>query len=1117
VADEEPAIEPEPASDFPALVVVGASAGGIDALSDLLGPLDKAFPAPIVVAQHTQPSRASHLAEILASRTSLSVVTVQATERLRPATVYVVPSDHHIVITDHVVEARKARGDRPSPSIDRLLATAADVFGERLIGVILSGMGSDGVVGAGEVKSRGGTVIIQNPETAAQPSMPRALPPTLVDFVANADRMGELLAELVVTPTLPGAEDDERLLAQFLDRVRERTGIDFSAYKRPTVLRRLQRRMVATANPKLRDYVRYTQKHPEEFQRLSSAFLIKVTQFFRDTDLFDHLRSTVVPRLIQDARHRGRELRVWSAGCATGEEAYSLAILVADVLGTELETFTVRIFATDLDDEAISFARRGLYPASAVRTVRPEILGKYFVREGDHYEVSKEIRGMVVFGQHDLGQRAPFPRIDLALCRNVLIYFTSELQKRALQLFAFSLREGGYLVLGKAESSTPYAEHFILDQPRLKIYRRAGERVLIPPARIRDTTPITPARPGVRREPAWATGQHSLRTPREAGRPLGERIDAMLLRMPVGVVLIDEHYDIQFLNAAARRLLGIHGTAVGSDFVHLAHQLPSEELRAAVAAAQRGDGPAVTRPLRIESDERAETTHVQLSLQPFRGGGTEAMEGIVITVVDVSDQVRERATLETTVQRHREDQGQLEERVDRLSRSNRELLVANEEMTNANSVLRTSNEELLVANEEVQAATEEVETLNEELQAANEELETLNEELQATVEELNTTNDDLEARSQELSEAAASLAEQRQRSEQERERLALILDGMTEAVLVVDRHGTTVATNRAYEASFGSGRPLVPEDGSGRRLPDDEWPQARAARGEAFAMSFARVDPLGDRRWYEASGRPGGDWGGIIVIRDITDRSLRHLQERFIDTASHELQTPLAALHNYLQLVERGALDLDDPTQRYLTGAIEQSRYLGELAARLFDVSLIRHGRVVVRREPVELRELLSTAVDDVRLLHPDTDIRLNAGSRRAVVEGDRLRLRQVLSNVLVNAATHGASPDGVDVSLRVNDSHAVVAVSDRGPGIAPDALPQLFTPFAAVSTDGGSGLGLGLFLAHEITTEHGGTLAVDDRERGGTVARLTLPLAVEDGTNGATRRSRSRRKEAVQ
>jgi two-component system CheB/CheR fusion protein len=1086
VAEEQP-------SEFPALVVVGASAGGIDALTELLGPIPASFEAPIVVAQHTQPSRASHLAEILAARTPLTVMTVDPVEKLRPGHVYLVPADHHIVITDHVVEAREARGGRPSPSIDRLLASAADVYGERLIAVVLSGMGSDGVVGAGEVKARGGTVVIQNPETAAQPAMPRALPPTLVDFVANADRMGELLTELVAAPTMQ-ADDDARLLTQFLERVRERTGIDFGAYKRPTVMRRLQRRMVATANPRLRDYVRYVQKHPEEYQRLSSAFLIKVTQFFRDPDLFEFLRETLIPQLIDEARGRDHELRIWSAGCATGEEAYSLAILVADALGDERSSFTVRIFATDLDEEAVAFARRGVYPGSALTTVEADLLDRWFIREGDQYEVTKEIRSLVVFGQHDLGQRAPFPRIDLALCRNVLIYFTIELQKRALQLFAFSLRERGYLILGKAESSTPYAEHFVLEQPRLKVYRRAGERVLIPPARIRDAAPLpTAARAGNRREPAWAV-QNALRGPREQRTGGEQRLDELLLRMPVGIVVIDADYDISFLNAAARRLLGIHGPAIGSDFVHLVHQLPSEELRSAVHAVTQGELQVVTRPLAMQSDD-GERTHVQLIMQPHRREATEPVTAIVIMAIDVSEMVRERRELEVALERSREDQAQVSDRLDRVGRSNRELLQANEEMTTANAVLRTSNEELLVANEEVQATTEEVETLNEELQATNEELETLNEELQATVEELNTTNDDLEARSTELGEAAVSLAEQRQQSELERERLSLILDGMSEAVVVVDRDGGTVATNRAYDTLFGPSSPLVPEDPVGQTLPEDDWPLARAARGETFAMSFTRPDPsTGERRWFEASGHgASGEWASVLVIRDITDRSLRHLQERFIDTASHELQTPLAALHNYMQLVARGARGvLDTETQGYLDDAIEQTRRLGDLAARLFDVSLIRHGRAVVRHESVDLHALIDDVVREVQGLHPDQPIKVKRGRRSVIVQGDELRLRQAFTNLLVNALTHGASPDGVSVSVTAEAGGARVTITDGGPGLPPSVQAQLFAPFAGGTTDV-PGLGLGLYLAQEILTEHTGALTVESRPGGGTVATIML------------------------
>jgi two-component system CheB/CheR fusion protein len=279
-------------------------------------------------------------------------------------------------------------------------------------------------------------------------------------------------------------------------------------------------------------------------------------------------------------------------------------------------------------------------------------------------------------------------------------------------------------------------------------------------------------------------------------------------------------------------------------------------------------------------------------------------------------------------------------------------------------------------------------------------------------------------------------------------------------------------------------------------------------------MSFSSVDASGERRWYEASGRPGGDWGGVVVIRDITDRSLRALQERFIDTASHELQTPLAALHNYLQLVQRDAEALDEDSRRYLAGALEQSRYLGELAARLFDVSLIRHGRVVVQEEPVDLRALLATAAADVRLLYPDATLDVQPGRRRAVVAGDRLRLRQAFTNLLVNALTHGASAAPIQVSLRVRDDTATLEFADRGPGIPAWALPDLFTPFAPPATDTPFGLGLGLFLAHEIAVEHRGTLDVRARDGGGTIARLTLPLL--DGRVPRTPRRPRRRMEAA-
>jgi two-component system, chemotaxis family, CheB/CheR fusion protein len=814
------------------LVVIGSSAGGIDALSTIVRTLPTEMPVPVLIAQHLNPNRPSHLPEILQRLTKLDVRSVEAAVELKPGTIYVLPAGSGAEITDHEIRLvdREPRG--PNPSVDHLFSSAAQVFGEGLIAVILTGTGSDGAVGARDVKLVGGTVIVQNPETASYPGMPNALAPTSVDIVAELEAIGPLLHDLVTGAYTPSRPDEERLLRTFLDQLREQTGIDFNSYKRATILRRLQRRMAATGTAKLRDYIRYLQAHPDEYQRLTSSFLIKVTQFFRDRDLFNHLRDIVVPQLIADARGRERELRFWSAGCATGEEAYSLAMLVADALGDEVDQFNVRIFATDVDGDAITFARRGVYPAAAVSELPADIVERHFVKIGDGYEVRKRIRSMTVFGQHDLGQRAPFPRVDLTLCRNVLIYFTAELQKRALQLFAFSLRDGGFLVLGKAESTTPLPDYFVLSQARLKVYRRQGDRVLIPPTRIRDSAPGPQLRPTPPRRSSWAEATLSRN---RATRPVtaAEKADALLLRLPVGIVVVDRRYDIQSINAAARRMLAIHGPAIGEDVVHLMPASVAEETRSAIDAAVRGEvgGSVVQIPTPLSDGN--EMRSIQVTTQPILADGDSGpIDAVVLVVTDVTTATRMQQELEEAVEAERRERERIATRGRELTESHRELLEANQQLTTANAELRSANEELLVANEEVQAATEEVETLNEELQATNEELETLNEELQATVEELNTTNDDLQARSIELQESTLTLDRQSQRAEGERSRLERILDGLDYGIALFGDEGELVFSNARYREAFGDSAEVL--DADGQPVAKDRLPAARAGRGESF-------------------------------------------------------------------------------------------------------------------------------------------------------------------------------------------------------------------------------------------------------------------------------------------
>lgn len=400
------------------IVVIGASAGGIEALTTLVTTIPADLPAPIVVAQHLDPRRPSRLNELLSRRSTVPVRTIEDRVALEPGVVFLVPENSDVEIVDHQVTVRRNGERSPLPSIDLLFTTAAASYGENTIAVILTGTGADGAAGARDVKSSGGTIVVQNPETASFPGMPLSLPPSIIDIVANLETIGALLGDLLAGTYPVSRPDEDRQLRSLLDQLRERSGIDFNSYKVPTIMRRLQRRMAATGANRLGDYIRYLQRNPDEYSRLINSFLIKVTEFFRDPELFEYLREQVLPAVIDEARERS-ELRIWSAGCATGEEAYSLAILLAEQLGDEMETFNARIFATDLDAEAVAFARRGIYPSTAVATVPPEMMERYFIRTDGAYEVRKSVRSLVVFGQHDLGQRAPFPG---SISRSVATY-----------------------------------------------------------------------------------------------------------------------------------------------------------------------------------------------------------------------------------------------------------------------------------------------------------------------------------------------------------------------------------------------------------------------------------------------------------------------------------------------------------------------------------------------------------------------------------------------------------------------------------------------------------------------------------------------------------------------
>ena len=783
------------------LVVVGSSAGGIGALSTLVSTLNKNFPAPIVLAQHLDPQRPSHLGTILERRSTLPIVVVSEDPPtpLESGKIYVVPANRHVTISDGLVLLEGDHANRPKPSIDRLLSSAAEVYGEHLIAVILTGSGSDGAAGAVDVKNAGGVVIVQNPKTAAYPSMPLSLPPTAVDHVVDVEEVALLLYDLLKGISFPDTEKVDDPLRDLLTQVSSQTNIDFRNYKSSTILRRIGRRMAVTHNGTIREYGEYLHNHPGEVQELVRAFLIKVTGFFRDPEAYEVLKKTVIPQLVERATGNGRTLRLWSAGCATGEEAYSMALMIAEYLGSDFAEWNIKIFATDVATDAINFARRAVYPENILNELPPEYKERFFEHFEGGYRVAKVLRQIVIFGEQDISRGVPFPRIDLVSCRNLLIYLKPEMQEVVLDLFAYSLHHThGFLFLGKAETTRPSKANFELVDKRWKIYRCMGGPRAFPihDSALSNRIPTGNFRDARKRTLSGASVSNLMEmTEAELDVAHLRRISETVLRyMNVAVVIIDRAYRIVTINSAARRLLGVRDIAYDQDFLHTVRGMPYHEVRRAIDSAFHERSTMNLPEIELDHAVEGSGRYVNISIMAMQTEQS-APELAVISALDITELVQMKKRLEA-VQREHADM------VNELSQANRRYSTMNKELQDANEELQAANEELMLTQEELQATNEEFEATNEELQATNEELETNNEELQATNEELQTTNDELSARTLELQDYGKQYrVEQLQ--------LSSLLERFPHYVMVLHATDLTIQSiNRGYKELFG-GRDVI--------------------------------------------------------------------------------------------------------------------------------------------------------------------------------------------------------------------------------------------------------------------------------------------------------------------
>ncbi|MEP7056435.1 MAG: chemotaxis protein CheB, partial [Caldimonas sp.] len=730
--------------DFP-IVGIGASAGGLAALARFFEAMPARNGMAFVVVLHLSPSHESHASEILQRSTRMPVSQVRDSAPIEADHVYVIPPGQQLTLSDghlQLTETERVKG-RPV-AIDIFFRTLAQVHRTRAVSIVLSGVGSDGAVGLADVKEHGGITIAQAPEDAEQDGMPRAAISTgLIDFVLPVVEMPQKLIDLwanaraIQLPadvadsvraeppaSLDAAREAEKALQEIMALVQTRTRHDFRHYKRATILRRIERRLQVRSVPHLPAYRDQLHQDPSETRALLQDLLISVTNFFRDRLAFEALERDVLPTLVKELEP-GEDLRAWTPGCATGEEAYSLAMLLHEALGVREPAAGFQIFATDIDERAIAIARKGAYPGAIVTDVAPVRLRAYFNAAGEQFQVKKQVRDHVLFASHNVLRDPPFSRLHLICCRNLLIYLDREAQARILETFRASLLPGGLLFLGSSESAEALPQAFTVVDKKHRIYRvnHSAARPRVPPL-------IEPA-PALHRAGA-ATEE------RRKVRPVDLHARA-LERFSAPSVLVDaDHNVLHVANGAGRYFEMGSGVPSHNLVANIAAPLRLE-LRTALLKVKLGDGGVEARRIRVDRPEGP--VFVDLTVRTFKDDHTGAE--LTLVTFDEVPAVDDGALGRPAGVSHGGADAaiHLEAEIVRLKEQIQDVV---EHADISTEELKSSNEELQAINEELRSATEELETSKEELQSTNEELVTVNYELAAKIEESGKAKDDLQ-------------------------------------------------------------------------------------------------------------------------------------------------------------------------------------------------------------------------------------------------------------------------------------------------------------------------------------------------------------------------------------
>jgi len=733
------------------IVAIGASAGGIEALTDLLNYLPADTGMAFVLVQHLDPKHHSILTELLGRKTAMKVTEVTEGLQVKANQVYVIPPNATMSISDHTLHLGPREESRGAHmSIDHFMRSLAEQKGNRAIGVILSGSGSDGTLGMAEIQAHGGVTLAQDEASAKYDGMPRnAVMAGCVDYVLPPKGIAKELERIARHPylarnVLSGAGEDAPVMGKGLNNIfqvlRRATGVDFTHYRQTTILRRIQRRMVVHKIAHIEKYAQFVQSHPAEIKALYRDLLINVTSFFRGPRVFEAVKSTVFPAVEKNLSREGG-IRVWTPGCASGEETYSMAMALFEFLGEKASQVPIQFFGTDVSESSVAKARNGFYPENIQGDVSPERLHRFFTKVEGGYRVSKALRDLCIFAQHNVLSDPPFSRMAIICCRNLLIYLEPVLQSRIISMFHYALRSNGFLILGMSEGLGTATGLFSAADRSNKIFLKKGGVALAPAgfslSSLGERREYNPAR--IPAKPVETNWNYA-----EAQKEFDRRL---LTQYAPATVFVNEEMEIIHTRGNVNRYLKLSPGRPSLSLLKMAREGLVLELQNAISRAKKENAVVGKKNLLIKSGNGNEqgsraqerTRPVNFDVIPVTLGNTNEMYFMI-----VFQEAQPKVPKETEQRRLRPSE--------EIQAVTRRTVKLEEELAATKEYLQSVIETQEATNEELQSANEEILSNNEELQSTNEEMETAKEELQSANEELTTVNDELRSRNLEISQ-----------------------------------------------------------------------------------------------------------------------------------------------------------------------------------------------------------------------------------------------------------------------------------------------------------------------------------------------------------------------------